>query len=461
MFRIDAGSHGPYCDRHSRRSFLELGMAGMASLALPDILRAKESSHAAGRSAKDTAVILIWLDGGPSHLDTYDMKPKAPADYRGFWRPISTNVPGIEISELLPRQAKVADKFSVIRSLHHGTGNHWTAAHFMLTGRGGPTGLDTPARYPSVGAVASKVCGPRRPGIPAYASIPHAMTVGLHPGYFGGHYLGVQHNPFECGLYNFPDRPNFKVGALNLLDGISIERLENRRNLSVHLDHLRREADKTGAVESMDRFQRQALDLITSPTARNAFDIAAEPAAVRDRYGRNGFGQSVLLARRLVEAGSTFVTVQSDQWDHHWDLKPLIEKFLPPFDMGVSALFEDLAQRGLLERTLVIACGEFGRTPKLNDGGNGGPPLTMGSPGRDHWGGAMSCLIGGGGVKGGRIVGSTDARGEFPASAAYEPCDLHTTIYHVLGIDPATVFHDRLNRPIPAVDHGRLIAELF
>lgn len=461
MFRIDAGSHAAYCDRYTRRSFLEVGMAGMASLGLADILRAKESAQAAGGRAKDTAVILIWLDGGPSHLDTYDMKPEASADYRGFWRPILTNVPGIEVSELLPLHAKVADKFSIIRSLHHDTGDHWNAAHFMLTGRGGTSGANTPGKYPSVGAIASKVCGPRRPGMPAYASVPHAMSVGLHPGYFGGNYLGLQHNPFECGLYNDPNSPTFKVKDLNLLDSVTIERLEDRRNLTNHLDRLRRNGDTTGAVESMDRFQRQAFDLITSSTARKAFDIAAEPAAVRDRYGRNTFGQSVLLARRLVEAGSTFVTVQSAQWDHHWDLKALIEQFLPPLDMAVSALFEDLVQRGLRERVLVVVCGEFGRTPKLNDGGNGGPPLSMGTPGRDHWGGAMSCLIGGGGVQGGRVVGSTDPRGEFPASAPYEPFDLHTTIYHVLGIDPATVFHDRLNRPIPAVDHGRLIAELF
>ena len=454
MIRIETGgSSEKYCDGMSRRSFVQLGVAGMASVGLADVLRAKEASFGFGHEQKDTAVILIWLDGGPGHLDLYDMKPEAPREYRGIWNPIRTNVPGIEISELFPRQARVADKFSIVRSLHHNTGDHFTAAHHILTTRGGVNGSNTAGRNPGIGAVAAKVCGARRPGVPGYVSVPYASSVGLRPGYFGGNYLGVHHNPFETG--SNPNSDSFQVQNIRLPSGLTIPRLENRRGLLKGFDQLRRDVDASGAFEAMDRFQRRACELVLGEAARRAFDISSEDTRVRERYGRHTWGQSVLLARRLVEAGSTFVTVHFGGWDHHWNLEAGMNNLLPRVDSAVSALFEDLDMRGLLDKVLVIVCGEFSRTPRMNNGSGNG------TPGRDHWGNAMFCVLGGGGIQGGRIVGATDSRGEFPRDRPVTPGDLHATIYHVLGVDPRISFLDHSGRPVPAVEDGEVIRELL
>jgi hypothetical protein len=457
MLRIYDRRTTKYCDGLSRRSFLQLGVAGVASVSLADVLRAKTQSAERGTVtkgvAKDTAVILLWLDGGPSHLDTYDMKPDAPSDFRGIWRPIETNVPGIELSELFPRQAKIADKFSIIRSLYHNDGDHFGGAHRILTGRDGASGADQSSKSPCLGAIAAKVCGPRKHGMLPYVSAPMASTVGLEPGYFGGDYLGRQYNPFETG--GDPNDPSFKVNSFNLPQGLTLDRLENRRTLQLSLDRLHAAADLSGTMDAMDRFEQQAFEFISKDTARKAFDLTSEPAKLREKYGRTGFGQSALLARRLVEAGATFVTVHFGGWDHHWNLQSGYQNNLPQVDAAVSGLFEDLAQRGMLEKVLVVMLGEFSRTPRMNNGyGNG-------TPGRDHWGNAMSCLIGGGGVKGGRIVGETDRRGEVPASRPVTPQDLHATIYKVLGVDPQIKFLDRSGRPRPAIDNGAAISELF
>ncbi|HEX4132455.1 MAG TPA: DUF1501 domain-containing protein [Pirellulales bacterium] len=463
MLRIYGESTSRYCDRLSRRNFLEIGVAGMASLGLADVLRSKasavESGHPAGNAAsRDTSVILIWLDGGPSHMDTYDMKPAAPAEYRGLWRPIPTNVAGIEISEMLPLQAKLADKFSIIRSLHHDNGDHYTAAHWMLTGHDGPNGSDTGGRNPYIGAIATRSVGSRRPGIPANVALPMAMSIGLRPGYMGGSFLGSEFDPFESG--GDPNANGFQVQNLAPTQGLSIERLSDRRTLLGDLDQLRRVIDRSGSLEAMDKFQQRAYDLVLGQQAAKVFDLSTEDAKLRDRYGRNTWGQSTLLARRLVEAGSTFVTVHTGGWDHHWNLQSSLDSFLPRIDQMVSALFEDLHQRGLNEKVLVVMCGEFGRTPKMNDGGNGGAPMSMGTPGRDHWGNAMCCLLGGGGVRGGQVVGSSDARGEQPKDRPLTPGDLHATIFHVLGVDPQTLLVDRSNRPTPAIARGDVIREL-
>jgi hypothetical protein len=459
MLRIEAGSTPRYCDGHNRRSFLQVGIAGMASVGLPQLLRAKEQSRAAGTSVKDTSCILIWLDGGPSHLDMYDMKPQAPAEYRGLWHPIPTNVDGVEITELYPLQAKCADKFSIVRSLHHENGDHFAAGHIMLTGRTGASGADTPGKSPFVGAVATKMTGPRKPGMPAHAAVPYAASIGLRPGYFGGNYLGVANNPFETD--GDPNAPNFQVQNIKVPGGMTVARLEDRAVLAKQFDRLRREVDTSGMIDSMDRFDRQAYDLVAGENARRAFDIGSEDPRMRDRYGRHQWAQSMLLARRLVEAGTTFVTVHLGGWDHHWDLKASYERLLPIVDQGVSALFEDLAQTGLLDTTLVMLCGEFSRTPRMNDGGNGGAPMSMGTPGRDHWGNAMFCLMGGGGVKGGRIVGSTNRLGEAPQDRPVTAPDIHHTMFQVLGVDPHVNFLNHAGRPIPALEPGAVIQELF
>ncbi len=455
--RIQAEKTSAYCDGHSRRSFLQVGMAGMGAVGLPQILRAKEAAGAAGR--KETSVILIWLDGGPSHHDTYDPKPDAPSEYAGIWQPIHTNVPGFDITEMFPRQARQADRYSVVRSVHHNAGDHFTGGHWMLTGRGGVSGAMNAGKSPFIGGMATKMTGSRQPGIPANIGIPYSMSIGLRPGYFGGNYLGVQHDPFQVGTD--PNSARFKVQNLSLPKDLTISRLDDRRGLQKHFDTLRREIDQSGMADAMDRFDRQAFEMVSGKRARAAFDMATEDPRLRDRYGRNTWGQSTLLARRLVEAGSTFVTCHFGGWDSHWNHQGTMERHLPKVDMAVSSLFDDLEIRGMLDQVLVMVMGEFSRTPKMNNGGNGGPPLSKGTPGRDHWGNALSVLMGGGGVKGGQVVGSTNRLGEVPKDHPLRPGDIHHTIFRVLGVDPEVSFLNHAGRPVAAIDHGAVIEELF
>jgi hypothetical protein len=456
MFRLDLGRTGRYCDGLDRRSFLSLGIAGMAGVGLPQLLAAKDASP----TSKKTSVILIWLDGGPGHMDMYDMKPDAPAEYRGLWKPIRTRVPGFDITELFPKQAQLTDKFSMVRSLHHDTGDHFAGGHRMLTAKDlGVSGANTGQKFPGIGAIVNRELGPRRPGMPGYVAVPYAASIGLNPGYFGGNTLGPQNNPFPTG--GDPNAPGFQVQNLNLANGLTLDKLEDRRSLSSRFDAAKRQLAPAAESGAMDRFSREAFDFVTGATARKAFDLGREDPKLRDRYGRNGWGQSTLLARRLVEAGSTFVTVHLGGWDHHWDLKKGYEDYLPKVDALTATLFEDLADRGLLDTTLVVLCGEFSRTPKMNDGGNGGAPMSMGTPGRDHWGNAMFCLMGGGGVKGGRVVGSTNKLGTEPHTRAVTPSNVHATIYQVLGIDPKLHLIDPTGRPTPVLDDPDPIHELF
>ena len=455
MFRLNTGSTGRYCDGHSRRSFLQLGVAGLAAVTLPQLLKAKEQSS----SGKNTSVILIWLDGGPGHMDMYDMKPDAPEEYRGIWKPIRTKVPGFDVTELYPKQAMHTDKFSMIRSLHHNTGDHFAAGHRMLTAKDlGVSGANTGGKFPGLGAIINREIGPRVKGMPGYVAAPHAASIGLAPGYFGGNYLGTQHDPFLSGE---PHTPDFRVKNLNLASGLTLASLDDRKKLLTQFDTARQHLDKNPTALALDRFSEEAFDFVTGPVARDAFDIGREETRLRDRYGRNSLGQSALLARRLVEAGSTFVTVHSGGWDHHWDLKASYERMLPQVDAAVATLFEDLHDRGLLDTTCVVLCGEFSRTPKMNNGGNGGVAGSMGTPGRDHWGDAMSCLIGGGGVKGGQVVGSTDKLGERPHTHAVTPSNLHATLYHVLGMDPKLQLLDPSGRPVNTLDDPTPIHELL
>jgi hypothetical protein len=462
MFRVDAGKTSRYCDGLNRRSFLQFGVSGMASLGLGDVLRAK----AAGQGGKDTSVILIWLDGGPSHIDLYDMKPEAPVEYRGYWKPIPTNVPGIDISELFPKQAQVAGKFSIVRSLYHDSGDHYTGGHIMLTGRAGRVSANkVTGEYPSMGSIVARLHGRNRPGMPAYVALPFAKSIGIRPGYFGANYLGSAYNPFEVSANpSQPEvdghNPTFGIPNLDMPEGVTIQQLDDRMKLRARFDTLRRDIDRSGTFDTMDQFEREAFELVTGPTARKAFDLSTEDPRLRDRYGRNtldsDWGQLILLARRLAEAGSTFVTVHLGGWDHHLGLKVGMESFLPRLDAALSSLFADLDDRGQWERTLVVVCGEFGRTPRMNNNIHGDA-----NPGRDHWGNAMFCQMGGGGVKGGRIVGSTDRLGAAPQDCAVTPPDIHATIYHVLGIDPSTPLLDHSGRPVAAADRTKPIAQLL
>jgi hypothetical protein len=328
----------------------------------------------------------------------------------------------------------------------------------MLTGRGNASGANTATKHPFFGSIATKVLGSRQAGMPAHVAVPYASSIGIRPGYFGGNYLGIEHDPFQTD--GDPNSANFSVQNLAMPGGMTVARLEDRKLLLEQFDAMRRVADG-GAFDSFDRFNQQAFALVTSDRVRQAFDINSEDPRVRDRYGRHTWGQSTLLARRLVEAGSTVVSCHFGGWDHHWDLQAGMERYLPQIDQIVSALFIDLEQRGLTDQVLVMLCGEFSRTPRMNDGGNGGAPMSQGTPGRDHWGNSMFCLLGGGGVKGGQIVGSTNRLGEAPKDRPLRPGDIHHTIYKVLGVDPHLHFLDRSGRPVPAIDHGAPIEELL
>jgi len=449
MIRVNAGDSRRCCDGLSRRSFLQLGAAGLTSLGLPQLFRAREAAAKDGVPAKDTRVILLWLEGGPSHIDLWDMKPSAPAEYRGYWRPIPTNVAGMQITEMFPRQAKLADKFSIIRSLHHNDTDHIGSPHIMLTGRVGPTVGDQSPKAPSMGSIVARTVGARRPGLPPYVVVPQ---VGGGK-YFGADYIGHAYNPFDVG--SDPNGKAFKVQNLTLSTGMSIARLDDRRGLRRSLDTLRHDADDSGSFDAMDKFEKQAFELVTSQNVSRAFDISSESDEMRDRYGRTTWGQSTLLARRMVEAGVSFVTVNMGGWDQHGDIKAKMELYLPNVDRAVSALFQDLSARGLYEKTLVIVAGEFGRTPRMNTGFQGLPA------GRDHWNNCFSLVMGGGGIKGGRIVGKTDDKAESIVERPVTPEQLHATIYHALGIDPSIQFVDRAGRPIPAVDGNEPIRELF
>ncbi|MBI2806284.1 MAG: DUF1501 domain-containing protein [Planctomycetes bacterium] len=467
MFRLDLGSTKKYCDGMSRRHFLTLGVSGMASVGLPSLLRAREQSARPGTATRQTSVILIWLDGGPSHMDLYDMKPDAPAEYRGFWRPIRTRVPGFDITELFPKQALITDKFSMVRSLHHDTGDHFAGGHRMLTTKDmGVNGDNREQRFPGIGAIVSREIGPRRPGMPAFVGIPNGMAIGLNPGYNGGHMIGAQYNPFQTGGArgqgdNNPNLPNFAVQNLNLAAGLTLDRLEDRRSMARHFDDALRRMEQNDMTRTMDRFTEEAFEFVTRPTARQAFNIHQEAPRLRDTYGRNPWGQGTLLARRLVEAGSTFVSLHFGGWDHHFDLQAGYEHFLPMVDSAVSGLFEDLEQRGLLDTTLVVLCGEFGRTPRINDGGGGGPPGSRGAVGRDHWGNAMFCLLGGGGIRGGQVIGSTDRLGMRPQTRPLTPSNIHATIYRILGIDPRLQLLEPSGRPVSVLDDPTPISELL
>lgn len=444
MLSISAKDRHRYCDGLDRRSFLKAGFLGAAGLALPDFLRLKTQ---AGQSTRDTAVIMIWLDGGPTHMDTYDIKTEAPAEYRGTMKTTKTVVPGIDICDHLPRQARLMDRLAIVRSLHHTTGDHFAGAHWMLTGYHGSTAANLDPMYPSAGSIAARVRGANQPGLPAYVAVPFAASVGLNPGYNSAAYLGTAFNPFQTG--GDPNTANFSVRNLTLPGGVNLSSLDDRRDLLRSFDTLRRDVDRTGSLESMDRFQQEAYEMISGPAAREAFAIGKEDPRLRDRYGRHNWGQSCLLARRLVEAGVTFVTVHMGGWDHHAAIEPAMKNLLPIVDRGVGTLVEDLCERGLYDKVAICMCGEFGRTPRVNK-----------DAGRDHWGQSGFALMGGGGLRGGQVVGSTTDKGEYPKDHPVTPEDMLATLYHVLGIDTKQTFIDRSGRPHPILSKGAPIAEL-
>ena len=403
--------------RMSRRTFVRAGTLGMAGLTLADWLQRK-ALGGVSKEPKAKAVIQIWLAGGPTHLDTFDPKPGAGAAYCGPYKnPIPTNVPGIKICETLPLLAKQADKYSIIRSITHGDNGHETATYVMQT-----CTMPGELAYPSLGAVvAYKKCEAGYQGLPPYMSITSPLGRFTESGF-----LGTDYRVFATG--GDPNSNTVRVEGLVAPGGVTDERLQQRRTLLQSVDSLAREMEKNKKLDAMDSFRQRSYGILLGD-AKKAFEMSEEKPATRERYGRNAFGQSCLLARRLVERGVPFITINSGGWDTHRDNFGRMKVLLPPMDQGFSALLEDMAQRGLLASTIVTWYGEFGRTPKIDYK----PPW---DGGRHHYGNAQSVVVAGGGFQGGKVVGETDAKGEFPKERTLYPWDLSASMYTLLGIDP-------------------------
>jgi uncharacterized protein (DUF1501 family) len=435
MLTFWGSSSGKLCDGYSRRSFLQAGAVAVGGLTLDHLLRARVCGAA---KATGKAVIMVYLNGGPSHVDMYDLKPQAPAEYRGDFEPIQTNVPGIEISELLPLQAKIADKFAIIRNMKFEQQGH--TAPELYTGflRG---------NRPAIGSVVSKL----RADAGVVGSLPPNVYIGdaNHVGHPG--FLGKSHEAYI---------PGERLNNLELATGLSLDRLDDRRQLLKTFDNLQREADGLRDSASLDAFTDRALAMVMTSRARDAFDVSREPEKVRQRYGK---AKEYLQARRLVEAGVPFVTINpvnhghpskcNSQWDHHDHIFECLRAILPHYDQAVSALITDIYERGMDKDVAVVIWGEMGRTPRV--GTQSGTVA-----GRDHWPQAGFCIVAGGGLKTGQIVGATDARGELPIGQPYTPQNVLATLYHVLGIDPAMTFPDHSGRPIYLLDDRKVVEEV-
>jgi hypothetical protein len=460
----------------TRRDCLRIGSIGLGGLSLPHLLRLQGQARAASDPARPLAaapraksVILLFLSGGPAHQDMWDLKPDAPEEIRGTFKPIATNVPGIDVCEHMPRMSRLADKYAIVRSMTHAQSAHPAAAYWMMAGA--PIARPAPdASFmsrqdrPHLGSSLAKLIGPAVPSMPAFVMVPEAMApngperAGQHAGF-----LGPTYDPYR--INSDPNLADYSPGALTTPDGLTPARLQSRRELLDQIEHPGGLGHAPGhgladaADDGMDEFQTKAFDLLASTSAQHAFDIAAEPAAVRDRYGRHVFGQSTLLARRMVEAGVRLVHVNWVRHDngkggqgydtHGRHLESARNDLLPPTDAAFSSLIEDLDARGILDETLVIMMGEFGRTPRFNDAG-----------GRDHWPHCFSVVMAGGGIKGGRIHGASDRIAAYPAADPVTPEDLIATVYHCLGVDSTGVMHDLQDRPFPLAD-GRPILELL
>ena len=455
----------------ARREFLRAGLAGFASLSLPGVLRLRAESPAR-EGRKKTAVIMVWKPGGCSHIDTYDPKPEAASEYRGPFSTIDTAVPGLQFSELLPMQARIADKFTVLRSMRQTAGGHPAGSMQLLSGD--PDTRDKPQpKYPDWMTVANYLRSQA-----AQRDHPLPVYVGVNPptSYTGAAYLGDAYSPFV--VRGDPNSPNFTVPNIGLANVSEVRHYERRASLRQRLDTLERAFDQAGELQALDEFETQAMTLLTNPETQLAFDLSQENDKTRDRYGRNTWGQQLLLARRLVEAGVEVLTTslhgplcgRVQNWDDHAVNHHVFDALRfrsQAYDQAVSALIEDIYDRGLDERVLVVVTGEFGRTPKIDyqpstGAGNASAPAGTRQPGRDHWPRAFSNLWAGGGIETGRFIGATDERGEDSVERICGPGDFLATIYHHLGIDYAnTAIEDFNGRPTRIVDQGQPIRELI
>jgi uncharacterized protein (DUF1501 family) len=443
----------------SRRELLQVGYTGLLGISLPSLL-AQKVSAAPLRARKAKSVIIVFLTGAPSHLDMFDLKPDAPFEIRGDFKPIATKVPGIQISEHLPRLAARMDRAAVIRSLAHRENNHLVATHHVLTGHQQPGAFfdkiasrdDWPA-YSS----ALNYLRPRTDGIPNGVNLPTFLVEGplTWPGQHAG-FLGPKHDPWQ--IARDPNRPDFRMDSLSLSPGLEISRLEDRKAL---LDQVNQQQKQFGDLATSRRLtdqQQLALSVLTSSKIAKAFEMDREPHPVRERYGRHAFGQSMLLARRLVQAGVPVVQANMGRvqnWDTHGANFPRLKnELLPPLDRGVAALIDDLEAMGLLDDTLVMMLGEFGRTPKIT------PTPGTRDAGRDHWAQCFFGFFAGGGVRGGQVIGKSDKIGAYPITTPFTPDDIGATVYHVLGVDPSREVRDRQDRPVQ-LNRGQVIDALF
>ncbi|MDB5385537.1 MAG: hypothetical protein JWM11_1183 [Planctomycetaceae bacterium] len=424
----------------TRRAVLKSCALTVGGSGLANLLRMR--AEAGNGLSRPTSVIFVTMGGGPSQFETFDPKPEAPAEYRGAFQSIATNVTGVQFCELLPRLARLADRIAVIRSIHHEQASH-IAEHIVETGFDLRNFASTRnGDMPSIGSIVSRLRGVGPSGIPSYVSLPR------HHAYSSPHWIGAQHHFFAVD--SDPNSETFAVNNLALTGGLNRERLHERKRLQSAFGANRTVADRTGDAAAIDVFSKQAFDLITGERAQRAFNIQAEDPRIRDRYGRNDFGQRLLLARRLVEADVPFITVRTFDWDDHDKIAERMKVRSPIFDTGVSALIEDLRDRGLDRDVLIVTMGEFGRTPRVNQ-----------NAGRDHFPAVNSVMLSGGSYRMGQIIGATDRTASQVTAAPYRPQNVLTMVYRHLGIDPATAFNDYSGRPRHILEERGLIAELI
>ncbi len=438
------------CAGITRRNCLQLGLGALGG-GLVNLLGLRAQAATPSTARSDTRCILIWLDGGPSHFEMFDPKPEAPEEIRGEIGSIATQIPGIRFGEYLPKLASMTDKLAVIRSVRHDQGNHGAGNHYMMTGAPPriPVGCGAFVSFhPSMGAATAHDRGIQK-GMPAYFSMPSMTRSG------GPSFLGANYAPFVVG--GDPNNKNFRLRDVALPSGLSDDRFHQRHDLRHLVDRMARINEQAAAdpAVALDQVYRQGFDLVTSPAAQAAFDIQQEDDKIRDAYGRNDFGQRLLLARRLVEAGVPFVTINDGGWDHHSEIFPKMRKTLPMIDMAVSSLLSDLDDRGLLDSTLVLMLGEFGRTPKIST------LADRNTPGRDHWANAMSILFAGCGTPGAQIIGATDRNGYAACERILSPENFVSTVYRKLGIDPNKIYHAPNGRPVHLVSDSEPITELM
>lgn len=444
-----------------RRDILRIGAAGFAGLTLPNLLRASPNPK-----AKAKHVVFLHQFGGPSHIDTFDMKPNAPDQIRGEFQAIGSAVPGVPITEHLPRFSKVLDRVAQVRSVHHGMRNHNSAAYYSLTGHAPPLDdirlRDTQELYPSYGSTVAKFQPNADPAIPTFVSFPHRLSDGsVTPGQTAS-FLGKPFDPFFIG--QDPNDRHFALPELTLPDRLPLGRLDDRRALMKVIDEQAKLMETSDTARGIDAFYDRALTMLASPQVKEAFNLDREDPRLRDAYGRTTYGQSCLLARRLIEAGVRFVTVyfsrsigsaDREGWDTHaQNFHGLKDRLLPMTDQTLPTFLLDLESRGLLDETLIVWMGEFGRSPRVADS------KQFGKSGRDHWPFCYTALFAGGGIRGGSVYGSSDKQGAHPATDPVRPDDLAATMYHALGLDPATEFVNSLGRPSPIAD-GKAITEIF